>query len=168
MKTNFIGIDNGVSGTIGIISDEFGVQFMTTPIKAELSYTKVKQKINRVDNMELFELLRPFSGSESLALIERPMVNSTRFKASMSAIRSLEATLIVLETLKIPYQYIDSKEWQKLLLPSGIKGTSELKKASLDIGLRLFPEFEKEIKKHKDADGLLIAEYGRKTMQYGK
>jgi hypothetical protein len=86
------------------------------------------------------------------------MVNSTRFNATLSAIRALEATLIALERSQFPYEYIDSKEWQKVLLPKGLKGSDELKAASLDIGKRLFPSLD--IK--KDADGLLIAEYMRR------
>jgi len=63
-----------------------------------------------------------------------------------------------LEDAQWPYEYIDSKEWQKVLLPKGIKGSDELKKASLDIGKRMFPT----LKIKKDADGLLIAEYLRR------
>jgi len=80
----------------------------------------------------------------------------------MSAMRTLEAEVLILESLKIPYMYCDSKEWQKELLPFGTKSTPELKKASMDIGCRLFPEHEVLIKKHKDADGILIAEWARR------
>jgi len=80
----------------------------------------------------------------------------------VSAIRALEATLIVIESLKISLAYIDSKEWQKPLLPNGTKGGAEQKKASLDIGSRMFPQFKEEFKKQKDADGMLIAEYCRR------
>ncbi|MDA3809619.1 MAG: hypothetical protein PF518_04730 [Spirochaetaceae bacterium] len=90
------------------------------------------------------------------------MVNPTRFTATLSAIRCLEATIIAFEMYDIPYQYCDSKQWQKELLPAGIKGTPELKKASADIGCRLFPEHEELIQKHGDADGLLIAEWARR------
>jgi hypothetical protein len=44
------------------------------------------------------------------------------------------------------------------LLPKGIKGSDELKKASLDVGVRLFPKLPLK----KDADGILIAEYMRR------
>ena len=77
----------------------------------------------------------------------------------MSAIRALEATLIALEILEMPYEYIDSKEWQKGLLPEGLKGEA-LKPASLDVGRRLFPKID--FKGFADADSLLIAEYQRK------
>ena len=66
----------------------------------------------------------------------------------------------MLEIMGLKHMFIDSKEWQKALLPKGIKGSDEQKKASFDIGNRLFPQFEDF--KHKDRDGLLIAEYGRR------
>ena len=155
----YIGIDNGVSGTIGIISPD-GVVFESTPVKSEQNYTKKKGNITRVDVVELYRLLDGYDSV--MCLIERPMVNPGRFKATLSAIRSLEATLNVLEMLQYPYQYIDSKEWQRELLPKGVKG-EELKTSSRDIGTRLFPSFRDVIHKHKDADGLLIAEYAKRN-----
>jgi hypothetical protein len=154
----YIGIDNGVSGSIAILDTIINsVQYYQTPTKSEQSYTKTKQKITRIDVNGLRKVLEYCNSDNSKCLIERPMVNPGRFKATASAIRALEATLIVLEELEIPYQYIDSKEWQKVLLPSGLKG-DDLKDASLDIAKRLFPS----IKPKKDGDGLLIAEYLRR------
>lgn len=161
----YIGIDNGTSGTIGFIYNNETV-FVKTPVRKEQNYTKKKGNISRVDFDETMDLIsqisRGFEPNHIFALIERPMVNPTRFKATISAIRALEATLNVLETLGIPHAYIDSKEWQKELLPSGTKGAPELKKASLDIGIRLFPQHKELIEKHKDADGMLICEYARR------
>jgi hypothetical protein len=61
----------------------------------------------------------------------------------------------------LPYRYIDSKSWQKEFLPSGLKGSDELKKASLQVAQRMFPKLD--YSKIKDGDGILIAEYARKT-----
>jgi hypothetical protein len=158
MKT-YIGIDNGVSGTIGIINEE-ETSFFKVPTKSEQNYTKKKGNVTRINGPELIDTLNGIPNP--MALIERPMVNPTRFKATTSALRALEAVLLVLEALEIPYQYIDSKEWQRELLPKGIKGTPELKKASKDIGCRLFPQYKELIEKHGDADGLLISEYCRR------
>lgn len=159
----FIGIDNGITGSIGYITSEGQFGYYETPIKNELSYTKKKQNISRIDfsrfKILLESIFSKFNEYSILVILERPMINPMRFNASLSAIRALESTLICLEELKYPYQYIDSKEWQKKLLPEGIKA-EELKKASLDIGKRLFPN----IKFNKDADSLLIAEYGRKFL----
>jgi len=165
---SFIGIDNGVSGTIGAIcmkgysSDFF---FEKTPVRSEQNYTKTKGNITRIDVKKLYYQLKQFEADQIIVRIERPMVNPGRFKATISAIRALEATLIVLEKLKWGYQYIDSKEWQKALLPHGIKGGPAQKKASLDIGKRLYPQFSQLIGKHKDADGLLMAHYLMKLEQ---
>lgn len=153
-----IGIDNGVTGAIGIIADK--PYLFKMPVKNELSYTKTKQNINRIHYRNLYSILDNFKylniQNNSFALLERPMVNPGRFKATLSAMRALEATLIALEELGIPYSYIDSKEWQKELLPKGLE-KEELKKASLDIGIRLFPSID--FKGFKDADALMIARY---------
>ena len=160
----YIGFDNGVtSNGIGMVTSNQDSLLYKLPIKKELSYTKEAKFIHRIDYKELVKLLNgirmDFDGDEHFHVgLERPMVNSARFNASLSAIRALEATLIALEEVQMPYTYIDSKEWQKVLLPRNIKGSDELKKASLDVGKRLFPLAN--IK--KDADGLLIAEYLRR------
>jgi hypothetical protein len=160
----YVGIDNGVSGSIGILDPEFSIQdrFFLTPVIEQYNYTKAKKKIHRIDVVGLRHILDPLKGDIARLMLERPMVNPGRFQATASALRALEATLIILEELQIPYEYIDSKGWQKLLLPQGIKG-DELKKASVDVGIRLFPKFMETITKHKDADGLLIAEYCRRV-----
>jgi hypothetical protein len=160
LKT-YIGIDNGVSGTVGIITPD-DTLFFKTPVVKQLSYTKTKKYINRIDYTKLQYLLYDYRNVDgTFCAIERPMINGSRFNASMSAIRALEATLIILERLYIPYTYLDSKEWQKEMLPNGLKG-AELKTASLDIGNRLFPQFKDIKPKHPDRDGLLIAEYLRR------
>lgn len=157
----YIGIDNGSTGTIGIIIGEESFIF-DTPTKTEQNYTKKKANISRVDFVGLCNLLAPYKDN-CYVLLERPMVNPTRFKASTSALRALEAILIVIEQLKLPFAYIDSREWQKVLLPKGTKGSDELKKASACIGCRLFAKHSEKINKHKDADGILIAEYCRRV-----
>ena len=79
----YIGIDNGVSGTIGII---YGNQtwFFETPVKKEQNYTKKKGNISRIMYTQLRDKLNDIfleTRPESImCLIERPMVNPTRFK----------------------------------------------------------------------------------------
>lgn len=158
MKT-YIGIDNGVTGTIGILSEDCDALFQKTPVFKTQDYTKAKKNIARVLSFNLYELLKGFDPATTKAVIERPMINPTRFQATISASRCLEAELVVLEVLKIPYEFCDSRDWQKDMLPKGCKG-EELKKASLDIGNRLFPQF-KDVK-HPDRDGILIAEWARR------
>ena len=117
-----MGIDNGVSGTIGILDEEGQAYLYHTPVKSDLNYQKTKVKhITRIDVNALRALLKKFLYKDGIgdplstkmsmkAAIERPMVNPMRFEATTSALRALEATLIVLESLGIGYQYMDSKD----------------------------------------------------------
>lgn len=167
MDKIYVGIDNGVSGTIGVVYPDGDSEFLKVPVIKEQNYTKKKGNVTRINAEKLFNFLSSLteinkSWEHLFCAIERPMVNPTRFAATTSALRALEATLIIVELLNIPYMYIDSKEWQKELLPSGCKG-EELKTASRDIGCRLFPKYKDLIIKHKDADGILIAEYLRRN-----
>lgn len=155
----FIGIDNGVSGAITILSESGFVHLhIKTPVKNCLNYTKKKAFHNRVNFTEMQDALFDNIGNDApFCMIERPMVHPGRWVATIFAIRCLEATEILLEELKIPYQFIDSKEWQKAMLPSGLV-KEQLKKAADDVAKRLFPTL-----KVVNSDSLLIAEYCRRT-----
>ena len=158
-RRTYLGIDNGVSGTLAILSTVNGLLYHgPMPVRKELSYTKEKKNISRVMTIALHALLESYvpKNHPCFAIIERPMVNPQRFTASLSAVRALEATLIVLEQLAIPHQYIDSREWQKAMLPTGLKGDA-LKPGAVDVARRLFPTTAT-----KDADSILIAEYARR------
>lgn len=160
----YIGADNGITASWGITGD-IEPMFFKVPVFKQLSFQKTKAtNISRIDTKKLIEILTPLKEKYDVkAFLERPMINPTRWNASISAVRALEATLIVLELLDIPIDYLDSKKWQQSLLPKGIKGSAELKKASKDIAIRLFPQHKELISKHKDGDGLLISEYARRN-----
>jgi hypothetical protein len=153
---DYVGIDNGTSGSVGIIGSR--TDFFVMPTFSELSYTKEKKNITRIDTTTLKKRLEGLHNP--IVLFERPMVNPGRFAATLSAMRALEATLIVIEQLGYARMYIDSKGWQSEMLPNGIKGSDALKLASKDIGKRLFPQFKDAYK--KDADSILIAEWARR------
>lgn len=159
MSKIYAGIDNGISGTIGIVGEGIDPVFVKTPVKKEQDYTKAKKIITRLDYSRFMELFSGLNKNDVCVVMERVMVNPTRFAATASALRCHEAELIMIELLGCKHMFIDSKEWQKAMLPKGCSG-EELKKASLDIGNRLFPQFEEV--KHPDRDGLLIAEYARR------
>ena len=154
-----IGIDNGSTGSIGILDGD-RASYISTPVKRELNYQKTKKTyINRVDVDALRGWLLPYTVKTCRVGLERPMVNAKRFHQTCSAVRAHEATLIILEEFSLPFEYIDSNSWQKMLLPASLKGSAELKAASVQVGIRLWPHLESAIRKHGDADGLLIAEY---------
>lgn len=163
MIKHFIGIDNGVTGSIGIITINRATvssAFIKTPIFKHRSYTKKEQYLQRIDWRELKENLP--QGKGVVVLIERPMVNPRHFTATQSAMRAVEATEIVMEMLDLDYDWIDSKEWQQEFIASGVIGHDEMKEASKQIGLELFPSNGIFIERQGDADGLLIAEYARR------
>jgi hypothetical protein len=157
MKT-IISLDNGVTGTVSVIKDN-QTFFIETPNKRVKSYQKTKDKyIHRIDFKVLKSYLEPFK-ENSICVVERPMINPGRWDATVSAIRALEATSIILEELGIEYEFIDSKIWQHKYLPEGIKGSKFLKRASMEVGILLFPEHKELIVKHGDADALFIAKW---------
>jgi hypothetical protein len=159
----YIGIDNGVSGSIGVMmGNRVGLLLAGHYTRSEQDYVKKKQRVSRIDVPQLREFLDPWGGARRVAMIERPMVNPHRFRATASALRALEATLILLEELGVSREFLDSKKWQRVLLPDGVSGSPELKRASREIGSRMFPSLAEDIKRHGDADGLLIAEYCRR------
>jgi hypothetical protein len=167
----YIGIDNGISGSIGVIDDNGVAYQFATPILRTLNYQKTKVKyISRIDVYAFRSILKNIleqSNSSSpettiKCLIERPMVNPMRFEATTSALRALEATLIVLEDFNIGFDYIDSKEWQKAILPyisvaDKKDFPAKLKMVSKQVGMRKYPNIDWE--NFKDADGVLIADY---------
>lgn len=155
----FIGIDNGVSGSIAALNELGKVElFQPTPVKKCLNYTKKKSWINRIDHMLFGSLIEKMNGVVLCAL-ERPMVNPGRFQATVSAVRALESTQIILELLQIPFVFVDSREWQKELLPSGLH-KEELKHASNEVCKRMFPSAD--VKMLGGGDSLLIAEWARR------
>lgn len=166
----YVGIDNGVTGSIGAVSkDGSQTWFYETPVHLEQDFTKKKQNLNRLEVQGFKKIIEEVSSfgwavqPQTRIFIERPMINPTRFRATLSAVRCLEATLVALTLVgDFRYEFVDSKKWQMLLLPKGTKGTAALKKASVQVGLRLFPDHAALIKKHKDSDGLLIAEAMRR------
>lgn len=138
--------------------------WVATPTKRCRNYQKTEKHLNRVDAEELFDILygRVYSptqaGATAIVLLERPYCNPAGFNASMLAARALEATLVVTDLLGLEYQFVDSKEWQSVMLPKGVIGRDELKKASYDVGKKLFPL----VKFKKDADSLLMAEWAKR------
>jgi hypothetical protein len=163
----WLAIDNGTTGSVAFITDEGKVRFGPVPTKFEQNYTKSKQNITRIDGNELYrwildslQLIPLFTLEKDrcLVLLERPLVNPRRFKQTLNAHRAFEATLIIVESLLLPFQYIDSKEWQRTMLPADCE---DLKRSSLEVGNRFFPQFQNS--KCKDRDSLLMAEYARRS-----
>ena len=164
MAKCYIGIDNGVSGTIAILNSS-GAVFEPTPVIDVFDYASSKgNKIHRIDYNKLFELLDSCETTKTdcKVFMERPLKNPKLFTASISAVRAFEITLLAVQNLGFAFEVIDSRKWQKYFFPA-VSGKDNLKKASMQKGIELFPAVKNFITQHKDADGLLIAEWARRT-----
>lgn len=167
----YVGQDNGTTGLVGVVGRGFAAAFRT-PTRDAVSYFKTKTKFfQRVDWQAYAALLRTASGPDKLPLhvvIEKPFSGSAIFKATeISGARADEAFLIVIELLTaegipITYEHVPSTDWQSVMLP-GVKTREPLKKASLLRGMELFGPVLTPLGKLDDADGLLIAEWARRT-----
>jgi hypothetical protein len=162
MNKTIIGIDNGTSGSYGIIGPD-GVVFDIMPIKDSL-LGKAGKHIKRIDVTKLMDIFAHNKGKDTFAYVERPFTGQF-LNAVLPAQRSFEAVLIALELMRIGYEVVDSKTWQLPVLGQ-IKGSAELKKASMLRGCQMYPVHGAAIKEHGDADGLLIAHHYWQNSQH--
>jgi hypothetical protein len=153
-----IGIDNGSTGSIGILNVD-GAVFESVPTVDYLHYGKRGSISQRLDRSSLTKLVEEHVAPMGSArvYIERPFTGKF-VNAVIPAHRFFEATIIVLEDLRVGYEVVDSREWQAEVL-GPIKGSALLKRASRLRGIQLYPRLENAIKSHGDADGLLIAHH---------
>src|SRR5574343_661047 len=115
-----IALDNGVSAYYTVLDENSKlIEHAHVPVKKCRNYTKEEQRITRIDVPLLVKMFSKYLLKEPKVLLERPMINNTRFKQSMSAIRAFEATLIALEQVGLEHQVVDSKSWQRTFLPGG-------------------------------------------------
>jgi len=159
----YIGIDNGVTGSIGIITPTT-TDFFSTPTVTRKKYTKAPAKLRRIDFPRLVTHLQEYTTRyDCVVALENPYTNKSRINATILAARSHESTLIALEYLGIlehngNLKYTTSKEWQKKFLPRVVKGDG-LKVASRTLGCCHWPQHCRAIQSQKDADGLFLAAY---------
>lgn len=156
MSKIIIAFDNGVTGSIAVLFPDGKSSFVETPVIKVRDYTKEVQHCHRIDWKELRQKLPQ---RNAIAVIERPLVNPHAFVATKSALRALEATLIVLELLDIPYEFLDSKTWQKEFLSPALIGKKQMKKGSMKVAMSLYPNHRTKIEQHGDGDSLLMARY---------
>lgn len=180
------GLDNGSSGTIACIIPKINkIFFQKTPAFETLDYTKQIQYISRINHFQLkkwfekciFFLKNVYKNDiKVIVILQRPMVNPQRFKQSKSALRAYEATLIVLQLLNLDYIVIDSKQWQHYFFG---KNTSQidLKFESMKKGIEILQQYnliqeqknimQELMKKHGDADSLLMCEFAKRSLIKG-
>lgn len=157
-----IGLDNGTTGSLSVYDTSLNIMALhILPVKKELDYTKKAKHITRIDFPGMCELLtRIKAGNNDIhCFMEKPFMAGAIFmQTSINAFRCMESELIALEECELGYTVINSKDWQKKLIPEGIKGREELKKAALDVARRLYPYLSEKLTK-ENADSVLIAHH---------
>ena len=64
MSKIWVGIDNGVSGTIGFVGDDIAPLIVHTPVKKEQDYTKAKKVISRLDYSKFMQLFDKYNKNQ--------------------------------------------------------------------------------------------------------
>lgn len=157
----YVGWDNGVTGSISIITQD-DYFFYLTPVFKQQDYTNKKKIVTRIDISAIRSIFSGIDSSKVLCVLERPAISPQRWTSSLSAIRAHEACLIIIEELGFSHMFVDSKSWQKEMLPVGSRTTIELKAQSFYAAIRLFPKCEDEITKRGDGDSILISEWAKR------
>lgn len=163
-----IGIDNGTTGTIGILGPD-GAIFEAVPTIEVLSHVQAKGFTKRIDRSALMRMFLPYCDHpENVKVyIEAPFTMAYATTAVLMAHRAYEAVLTVCEDLRIGQETIAPRDWQphvlgkKISVTKVVKGKVKVdtKKASMLRGAELYPHLAESIRSHGDADGLLIAHH---------
>ena len=173
-----IGIDNGVTGAVAVITNGNLRILVPTPVLEVTDYQSTKEhRLHRIDHQKLkyffSKYVQRVAGFDKPAevVLERPMINFRRFSASISAARSFEATLVILEQLGLPVKVVSSSFWQcnltKEELLQGQKDTRKYlhkrtltkddnKQVYAEIAKHMFPDWAGQIT-NVNADAVLIA-----------
>lgn len=156
--TTYIGIDPGLSGAIAAIRPNGGIEIADTPT---MQVKKGKGKRNEYLPAQMAEFLNGYSNCH--VFIEK--VHSMPGQGVSSMFRMGEGYGLwigILSALKIPFTKVTPQAWKKELM-AGLKD----KDAARGRAQELFPHAMVFLKRKKDcdrADALLIAEYGRRTL----
>lgn len=161
----FIGVDPGLTGAIAYLKEDGTVN---GPI-IDMPIIKIKKRhdflVANVVGCFLGAdgaIANVMVGIEALHAMPNRMCNGV---GNFSLGRSSGMFEGILTALRIPFQKIPPKRWQKLLLD----GMPHEKGSSVVVAKRLFPDVDLSLKKHHGrADALLIAEYLRRTCQLGR
>ena len=155
---HILAYDNGSTGMFCI----FNVPTKEVELRKPLNFTCrniVVQSGNteRLNREAYKNLLRTFPPATTYHVFEKPFIHSNYARISVPAARYWEAQLCSLEdeSHDTNVEVITSTLWQNSLLGK-VKGTDAKKKASKELGIELFPQFQKQIETQGDADCLLI------------
>ena len=161
--TLYVGIDNGLTGAIVILSDHPG-----PPIAMRTMPTRGKAKGNEVDAAEVMRwITMETSGQQVCVTLETPGKHSPGVQALCSMWDSYGALRTICEVKGWRHHRIAPQAWQKVMLLGCAKG--DTKPAALAMARRLWPD-ETWIATPRSSvphtgliDAALIAEFARRS-----
>lgn len=163
--SGYIGIDNGLQGAIAVIK-EFDDPWNNSIEVFKMPVVGTRKK--RINEIALLHILESAAGEGSLCTVEAVNMGPGHGKTQCVRLAQSQYLAIgILVALRIPYQIVAARTWQKAMF-TGL-GKTDTKTVSLLTAKRLFPDVsllptDKCTKDdHNMADALLMAEYGRRT-----
>lgn len=158
----YIGIDPGLSGAVGIISDYEGAGGGVTVSVYDTPTFKVDTK-NKFNVTAMSAMLKPFIGVETV-LVVLELVHSMPKQGVASSFSFGEGLGMwkgIIGAYSLPLEMVSPQRWKKAMLADQGKE----KDASRFKAMQIFPELTEKLSRKKDdgrAEAILMAEYGRR------
>lgn len=150
----WIGVDNGVSGSIGIIGT--GLEPMLVNAR---EYTRKKKRGGlEVDPTAFLQIITEH-GPVAGVILENPFRGKHR-NVEVSAAHFDSVARTMMEIHQIPFVSVASGDWQRPLLkvPPRKKGVkTDTKRISMEAGALRWPSLRAQIEDQGDADALFLA-----------
>lgn len=152
------GIDVGLNGAVAVVDTA------TSPFTVELHDMPVLQESgSRRRDYDVHALVRLLRRLELTSVfVERQQARPENPRTTFLVGYGYGVVLGVLGALGLPHQAVWPQTWQAAMF-RGTDGAT--KNRSLLVARRLFPHVE--LRRHDEADALLLAEYGRRLF-YGR
>lgn len=167
----FIGIDAGLTGSIGAIYPDGRVSVIDVPTKPS-----GREGVRVIDGLQLAYALRDLVSPKEVCaawieeIIPRPVGNEkdgkragNSMQSQASLMRSVGAIEASCAILRIPLKTVYPQVWKRAL-----HLLKKPKEESVKLAVQLYPTLRDSLalkKHHNRAESILIAEYGRRRMQ---
>lgn len=160
-------MDNGVTGSMATLFPDGTMVYQKNPTRKTRENRKHPKEINRLNYDVLLDYLRSLPKDVPLLIATERPATTKNMISSISGARFSEALTLVTEQLMkerdgVRVRVVDSGEWQKPMLPSGLTGEAK-KAASLALGKTMYPDIKFPAKKGTDADAIIMAVWAKNT-----
>jgi hypothetical protein len=133
MSKSYIGIDNGVSGALALLTSEGAIETLAMPLQKT-------RKGNEIDVVEVWRKMKiwTFEYHDVTVVIEEPG-GSTSAKAATSMAGAFHSIRAIMMILGLPLIRITPPQWQKPFLKCK---TGDTKPVALQMAKSLYPSLD--------------------------